>query len=227
MNTNSCSSCGYSTHINALQFHHINPNAKEFQITSTYFNPSLDIPLTVKDELDKCEVLCCNCHVKRHIDLDFFNMHSVEIEKIMKSISDDDIRKQYDYDAILRSYMSTNDVEVVAKAHNVSRDVVLRVLRKNLIGDFDDVIDENILLDLHSKGLNSREMSRILNRPQSSICRKMNKLGLVPNKRTSHTIRIKFSKIEILELLKTKTYEEIGAMCGTSKQAIYKKVRSK
>lgn len=227
MKTSHCSSCGYCENKNALQFHHKDPESKEFQITSAYFNAKSDIPSEIKNELEKCEVLCCNCHNKRHVDVDFFLSNSDKIEELILLLDESSEPVQYNYSNILSRYMLTNDVTETANQLNISRNVVLRVLRKNNIGNFDDIINEDTLTKLHAEGLNSNEISKILNRPQSSICRKLNKMGLSPNKRTCHTIRIKLNKSEILELLETKTYDEIGAICGTTKQAIYKKVMTK
>lgn len=58
-----CEICGYNKYIGALQFHHHNPAKKDSQIsklTSYSFNDS------VKKELDKCQLLCCNCHQEVH-----------------------------------------------------------------------------------------------------------------------------------------------------------------
>lgn len=57
-----CIICGYSRYHSALDFHHINPENKNFQISSgnTYAWS------TVKDELDKCVLLCKNCHSELH-----------------------------------------------------------------------------------------------------------------------------------------------------------------
>lgn len=53
-----CVRCGYDKCIQALEFHHICKEEKEFQI-SKYTHCSY---ATLKDELDKCELLCANCH---------------------------------------------------------------------------------------------------------------------------------------------------------------------
>jgi len=45
-----------------LTFHHI--DEKEFSI-SNFSRRTLE---EVKTEIKKCEVLCCNCHRKEHID---------------------------------------------------------------------------------------------------------------------------------------------------------------
>lgn len=58
-----CSICGYSKCIAALDFHHINPSEKEFGISQKGFSRSWD---KVKTELDKCQILCANCHREIH-----------------------------------------------------------------------------------------------------------------------------------------------------------------
>lgn len=60
-----CSVCGYDKYIGALDFHHINPKEKEFNIANlrTYSWESL------KKELDKCICICKNCHAELHNDI--------------------------------------------------------------------------------------------------------------------------------------------------------------
>lgn len=59
-----CSRCGYKRNIAALEFHHLDPNEKEFQIDLRHFsNSSLE---KLKQELDKCILLCANCHREEH-----------------------------------------------------------------------------------------------------------------------------------------------------------------
>lgn len=57
-----CRDCGYSSHHAALQFHHIDPTTKEFMWNKMRL---LSWAKTVA-ELDKCELLCANCHAIRH-----------------------------------------------------------------------------------------------------------------------------------------------------------------
>lgn len=60
-----CKICSYDACINALEFHHLDPLEKDFQISSvrTIFNED------VKTELDKCILLCANCHRETHAGL--------------------------------------------------------------------------------------------------------------------------------------------------------------
>lgn len=52
-----CERCGYSANLAALDFHHRNPLTKEFQIDMRVFSNT---------SLDKCELLCANCHREHH-----------------------------------------------------------------------------------------------------------------------------------------------------------------
>lgn len=60
-----CKKCGYDRCINAFDFHHLDPNEKEINI-SMILNNSWDI---IKKELDKCVLLCSNCHRELHTGL--------------------------------------------------------------------------------------------------------------------------------------------------------------
>lgn len=64
-----CSSCGYSKSIYALEFHHKNPTDKEFGI-GAFMNKGIYLNLTkmkkLIKEVNKCIILCCNCHKELH-----------------------------------------------------------------------------------------------------------------------------------------------------------------
>lgn len=58
-----CEVCGYNKCIGALHFHHIDPFKKNFSISEFRYREFND---TIKSELDKCQVLCANCHAEQH-----------------------------------------------------------------------------------------------------------------------------------------------------------------
>lgn len=64
-----CIKCGYDKCIEALEFHHINPNEKSFGISSKGLTRSWEI---LKIELDKCILVCSNCH--REIEYFYSNL---------------------------------------------------------------------------------------------------------------------------------------------------------
>lgn len=57
-----CVQCGYNKSMAALEFHHIDPNIKEQNIAK-YSTRQWD---AVKVELDKCILVCANCHREIH-----------------------------------------------------------------------------------------------------------------------------------------------------------------
>ena len=56
-----CERCGYDKNISALDFHHIDPSTKKFTLSDTHH--SWD---ETKKELDKCILVCANCHRELH-----------------------------------------------------------------------------------------------------------------------------------------------------------------
>jgi len=53
-----CAKCGYNEHPAALDFNHLDPSKKSFNIASC---ASLSLNL-LDAEIAKCEILCANCH---------------------------------------------------------------------------------------------------------------------------------------------------------------------
>jgi len=61
-----CEACGYDRCADALEFHHNNATSKKFGISEKGYTRSWD---AVKDELDKCIMICANCHRELHAKL--------------------------------------------------------------------------------------------------------------------------------------------------------------
>lgn len=60
---NKCYICGYNKYIGAMDFHHIDPTRKEFNISEFR---SFTFGDKVRYELDKCILVCSNCHREIH-----------------------------------------------------------------------------------------------------------------------------------------------------------------
>jgi len=60
-----CRLCGENSSPDALDFHHINPNTKTMTVTDMVRNSSI---FAMLDEIEKCVVLCSNCHRKMHAE---------------------------------------------------------------------------------------------------------------------------------------------------------------
>lgn len=62
-----CIKCNYNKSLDALHFHHRDKTTKSFSIAS-YLNAKRKISLNeyLTTELDKCDLLCANCHYETH-----------------------------------------------------------------------------------------------------------------------------------------------------------------
>lgn len=64
---NKCFDCGIQDScIDIYDFHHRNPEDKKYSIGILCKNKSILSFDDIKEEIDKCDLLCANCHRKRH-----------------------------------------------------------------------------------------------------------------------------------------------------------------
>ena len=81
---NGCAICGYNKCIDSLDFHHVNPEDKEFQIGKRTLDWSVE---RVANELNKCILLCKNCHYELHYkerNIKYMERENMEINKNKK-----------------------------------------------------------------------------------------------------------------------------------------------
>lgn len=64
-----CETCGYTRSVRGLCFHHKDPTQKDFNISARAMKWE-----TAVVELDKCLLLCLNCHAELHEELDGGNV---------------------------------------------------------------------------------------------------------------------------------------------------------
>ena len=58
-----CQRCGYDKCIGALEFHHRDEKEKDFGISYKGYTKAWN---KVQEELDKCDLVCANCHREIH-----------------------------------------------------------------------------------------------------------------------------------------------------------------
>ena len=71
-----CSICG-EDRIWCLDFHHTNPSEKEGSVSHM-----IQAPNKLKSELEKCIVLCANCHRDVHYQMNKANLYSFDSEHL-------------------------------------------------------------------------------------------------------------------------------------------------
>ena len=68
-----CHICGYNKCLNALQFHHIDPTNKKFQISDSIWGVGKLKEQEIIDEVNKCILVCANCHCEIHFKNEFIS----------------------------------------------------------------------------------------------------------------------------------------------------------
>jgi 5-methylcytosine-specific restriction endonuclease McrA len=60
-----CVRCGYKKYPEVLEFHHRDPLKKDFNVSKKGLTRSWE---RVKNEIEKCDLLCANCHRELHVE---------------------------------------------------------------------------------------------------------------------------------------------------------------
>jgi len=68
MKGGACKKCGYSRCLRALTFHHKDPSKKSFSLDTR--NVRCTKWERLVEEVEKCELLCFNCHMEEHDEYD-------------------------------------------------------------------------------------------------------------------------------------------------------------
>ena len=76
----SCVRCGYNSHLSALEFHHLNPTEKDFNFGDMKGGKWENL----KNELNKCILLCSNCHRIEHTKYDLLSDLVLEADRSAK-----------------------------------------------------------------------------------------------------------------------------------------------
>lgn len=119
-----CVHCGYNKCIAAMEFHHLDPSEKDYEPARLFGqNQPREI---IKRELDKCLLLCANCHREEHYRLKFGDEIRVETRKRLEKINVGALSKEYSFpeNDILQDMINNNGISDVAKQISVSFDAL-------------------------------------------------------------------------------------------------------
>lgn len=113
-----CERCGYNKCITALEFHHLDPNEKEFGV-GNFEVLSFD---KCKKEVDKCILVCSNCHREIHYEEYLKKQQEEEKEEIKVFTEILNNRDKYDIKHINNSYKFLKYTDILNDIkNNVSR----------------------------------------------------------------------------------------------------------
>jgi len=125
-----CIKCEYNKCDASLTFHHRNPDEKEFSIgkLSERLNSLQDIRIKILEELDKCDILCANCHVLEHSDVNFYEQNEKVI--VEKSINYKEIQPKLNKEEVIRMFLDGMKQIDIAKRFNSSKGTISGIVKK-------------------------------------------------------------------------------------------------
>lgn len=161
---NGCEECGYDECNASLDFHHI--DKKSFNIggiTSKFVNFE-ELSEIVENELNKCVVLCKNCHSKEQNDMDFFIENKEKI--IKKSNNLKELHSKIDRLKVKELYNIGMSQKDISKYFNVSKSTISTIFKELDIRK--PKIDKEVE-ELYDNGVIQSEIARKLNVSRSTI----------------------------------------------------------
>lgn len=126
----SCEECGYDKCQASLTFHHIDPSLKEIQFSdiNERINTVEEISDIISSELDKCSLLCNNCHKEKHID---FNFHEENIDLILKKSENlKELSPAVDVKLVMNMYYSGKRQFEIRKELGVAKSTISGIIKK-------------------------------------------------------------------------------------------------
>lgn len=209
-NSTGCEYCGYCECNDSLDFHHLDMSTKEFSFRTVRFSPKKDIPLNVKNELDKCIVLCANCHAKQHVKYDIS----------LQSNGDHMIRiiNKSPVSEILSLNAKGKSLSEICDTLDIAKSTASTVLKKNGITNSVE-INEKLILDNSAKSVN--ELTALTGHCKSTIYGVLRANNITPVKKDYKKIKLKIKIEELISLRECgKSFREIGEIYNVSWKAV-------
>lgn len=125
-----CEKCGYNECNASLDFHHVNSDDKDFMLGDIYlpYNSIRDLTEKIENELNKCEVLCKNCHMIEHSDVEFYEKNKEAI--IFKSLNMREIQSKVDRNKVKELYESGVKQIEISKILNTRKSTISGIIKE-------------------------------------------------------------------------------------------------
>lgn len=170
--TYACIECGYNKSNSALEFHHINGNDKISEISSLTQYVNEKLTSAAKIELDKCDVLCSNCHHLKHFNVEYFNSKIADILDKVNAIKE--VQPKLNHEEIFKLYTESKlRVIDIARKYGASKGTISSILKKyGCTTKMDDLkINRQDVFRLYAEQKTKTEIAKFLNCSNSTITR--------------------------------------------------------
>lgn len=126
-----CEECGYNKCLRALDFHHKNKEEKDFIISDITNKKKIknlqELTELIGDELSKCQVLCSNCHKKKHYNHNRFLQYKDLIFKKVNNYKE--YKVPLNKDEVIKLFKEGKTVTELAKYFDTYRSTISRFVK--------------------------------------------------------------------------------------------------
>lgn len=121
-----CSLCGYvGRNMASLSFHHRVPSAKSINLAASFHKKML----VLISEIEKCDILCGNCHRIKHINIKRFNKVKDIIDKKVKNYVE---LQKTDFDQVAKMYEGGMSRKEISKVLGRSGNTIKALIAKGI-----------------------------------------------------------------------------------------------
>ena len=123
----------------------------------------------VLSELDKCVVLCSNCHSKKHANKEKLELFATEIAKRVNTHRE--LHKPVDREEVLSLYESGMKQIDIAKKLGYTKGTISQIIMKFHPHSVPAKVDRIKVIQLHADGHNQKEIAELLKCDHSTVSR--------------------------------------------------------
>jgi hypothetical protein len=159
-----CIKCGYDKCPTAMIFHHLDPSQKDFGIAENgRAHKNLD---QIKSELDKCVLLCSNCHLETH-----YEEYQKNRERKFQEI---ELEKRKFADSVDKNCSQCNE-SINVFASQLWENNFCSTKCRNLFVHNNGWVSDNELLQM-KETMSVKEIATILNKNWRSVYKRLSKI---------------------------------------------------
>lgn len=162
-----CELCYYNKNNSALHIHHTNEKDITFGKITTEFKTIEDISDEIVNKLETCQILCANCHIELHTDIEFFHKYKEEIYLKAKTLQEK--QSKLDRNLVKKLYNNGTKQHEIAKFLNCSKSVICDIIKELNINTEHRMDTELIRKLYYDDGLRQIDIAKKLNCGKSTI----------------------------------------------------------